>query len=134
MSDDFLSGCRKSQTAIKSFPTVVPAPDRRHTTSGGNHMKHSTKRALATVSLSGLALVSLSGVASAGEITGNGQLKTVKAASICAYSGQNDGFHIPRLAVNDADAARRVQNYGTDKKFLPLPKGTPGMACKPGGE
>jgi hypothetical protein len=97
-------------------------------------MKHSTKRALATASITGLAVVGLSGVASAGEITGNGTLKTVKAASICAYSGQNDGFHLESEAVDEADAARRVQNYGTDKKFLPLPKGTPGMACRPGGE
>ncbi len=97
-------------------------------------MDLSTKRALATASISGLALVSLSGVASAGEITGNGRLKTVKAASICAYSGQNDGYHLESEAVDEADAGRRVQNYGTDKKFLPLPKGTPGMACRPGGE
>ena len=97
-------------------------------------MKHGTKRALATASLSGLALVSLSGVASAGEITGNGTLKTVKAASICAYSGQNDGWHLESEATSDEDRLVRVQNYGTDKKFLPLPKGAPGMACRPGGE
>lgn len=101
-------------------------------------MKLSTKRTLATASISGLALVSLSGVASAGEITGNGTLKPVNGASICAYSGQNDGWHIPALAMGPEDAANRVQNWGRDREFLinvvGLPKNTPGMACRPGAE
>lgn len=101
-------------------------------------MKLSTKRALATVSITGAALVSLSGVASAGEITGNGTLKTVKAASICAYSGQNDGYHLASEATSPQDALTRVQNWGTDREFLinvvGLPKNTPGLACRPGAE
>ena len=50
--------------------------------------------------------------ASAGEITGNGELKNVPAKSICAYSGQNDGYHIPELAHDEDDAAMRVQSFG----------------------
>ena len=98
-------------------------------------MHRSTGRAFAAVSISAVAFVALgAGTASAGEITGNGTLKTVKAASICAYSGQNDGWHLESEATSDEDRLVRVQNYGTDKKFLPLPKGAPGMACRPGGE
>ena len=102
-------------------------------------MHRSTGRAFAAVSISAVAFVALgAGTASAGEITGNGTLKTVKAASICAYSGQNDGWHIPELAMGPEDAANRVQNWGRDRRFLidvvGVPKNLPGMACRPGSE
>jgi hypothetical protein len=102
-------------------------------------MRKSTgRRAFATVSITAIALVSLgTGTAAAGEITGNGTLKPVKGKSICAYSGQNDGYHIPEHAHGDEDAAQRVQNYGHEHKFLTqvlgLPKGLPGLACNPSG-
>jgi hypothetical protein len=52
------------------------------------------------------------GTATAGEVTGNGTLKDVKANSICAYSGQNDGFHDPTHAEFPGDELNRVQSYG----------------------
>ena len=71
------------------------------------------------------------GTAGAGEITGNGNYKPVKAQSICAYSGQNDGFHDLAHAESPADALSRVQSYGqiirtgeTLPSFL-----RPGSAC-----
>jgi hypothetical protein len=73
------------------------------------------------------------GVASAGEITGNGKYinnDMPHSNSICSYSGQNDGFHDPSKAENAADAAMRVQSYGQivkagGKAFAP----SPGVAC-----
>lgn len=51
------------------------------------------------------------GPAAAGEITGNGTLKQVRAQSICAYSGQNDGYHVPALREDEHDTGR-VQSFG----------------------
>lgn len=73
------------------------------------------------------------GVASAGEITGNGTLKTVQANSWCAYSGQNDGYHIPSHQEGPDDTGR-VQSYGQivragGKAFAP----SPGQSCNPNG-
>ena len=101
-------------------------------------MKRSTGRAFAAVSISAVAFVALgAGTAWAGEITGNGTLKAVNGKSICAYSGQNDGFHIEAEAHGPEDAAMRVQSYGHEHKFLTevlgLPKGLPGLACNPSG-
>ncbi len=45
------------------------------------------------------------GGASAGEITGNGKEKEVKANSICAYSGLNDEI--------TPDEPGKIQNWGT---------------------
>ncbi len=95
-------------------------------------MSHrSIRRAFATVSITGLAVVAIgAGPASAGEITGNGTLKPVNGKSECAYSGQNDGYHAGTEAM-------RVQSYGQEHKFLTevlgLPKGLPGLACNPSG-
>ena len=73
-------------------------------------------------------LVAGAGSASAGEITGNGEPLDVKGASICAYSGQNDGFH-----TQDPDDTDRVQSFGQlVKAYGPL-GGIPGMACNPNG-
>lgn len=49
-----------------------------------------------------------SGVASAGEITGNGRLKEVKANSICAFSGLNDEI--------TEEEPFKTQNWGTIPK------------------
>ena len=70
-------------------------------------------------------------VAFAGEITGNGQLKEVKGASECAFSGQNDGFHIPELAEDEFDASQRVQSFGQIVRFVGPIGGVPGAACNP---
>lgn len=48
------------------------------------------------------------GVASAGEITGNGKEKVVKANSICAFSGLNDEI--------TAEEPGKIQNWGTIPK------------------
>jgi hypothetical protein len=91
-------------------------------------------RAVAGSSLCALALVGTAGAASAGEITGNGKFKDVKGKSICAYSGQNDGYHDPTHQEFPGDNAR-VQSYGQLVKaglkgMLP----NPGMACNPNNE
>ncbi len=96
------------------------------------------QRAVACSSIAAVALVGVgAGTASAGEITGKGKLKPVNGTSECAYSGQNDGFHIPQLADGPEDAATRVQNYGHSHRFLTevfgLPKGLPGYACNRSG-
>lgn len=70
-------------------------------------------------------VVAGAGAASAGEITGNGKPVPApeRAASICAYSGQND---------DTAEEPGRTQSYGQLvrqglKPFLPKP----GIACNP---
>lgn len=97
--------------------------------------KNLLQRAMVGASVCAIAVVGLgAGSASAGEITGNGKpvpssttvvmdgetFTLLKGNSICAYSGLNDGA---------ADEGVRVQNYGTDKKLFPIPKGFPGIAC-----
>ncbi len=64
--------------------------------------------------------------ASAGEITGNGKPITVKGASECAYSGQNDGFH-----AGDPTDPGRVQSFGQIVKVAGPQGGIPGFACNP---
>lgn len=89
------------------------------------------KRSLVVGALSATALGTLgAGSASAGEITGNGTLKPVVANSICAYSGQNDAFHIASHAEFPGDELNRVQSYGQivragGKAEAP----SPGFAC-----
>jgi len=72
-----------------------------------------------------------SSVAFAGEITGNGKLKDVKGRSECAFSGQNDGFHIPAEADDEFDAMQRVQSFGQIVRFVGPIGGVPGAACNP---
>lgn len=78
-----------------------------------------------------VAVGGLGGPASAGEITGNGKLKEVKGKSACAYSGQNDGYHIPELAEDEADARTRVQSFGQIVRQIGPIGGIPGSACNP---
>lgn len=68
--------------------------------------------------------------ASAGEITGNGRLLEVKGQSICAYSGQNDGFHDPQYQHGPDDTGR-VQSFGQVVKAYGPMGGVPGTACNP---
>lgn len=91
-------------------------------------------RAVAGSSLFALALVGGAGAASAGEITGNGKSKPVHGKSICAYSGQNDGFHDSTHQEFPGDNAR-VQSYGQlVKAGLKGALPNPGMACNPNNE
>lgn len=78
----------------------------------------------------GLVLAS-AGVASAGEITGNGRLKPVQGNSLCAYSGQNDGYHIPALQHPPGIDTGRVQSYGQIVKVVGGTKGGAGRSCNP---
>jgi hypothetical protein len=89
------------------------------------------QRSLVGAAVIAFAVGGVGGTASAGEITGNGQLKEVKGKSICAYSGQNDGFHIPELAEDEIDAATRVQSYGQIVRHTGRLPFTPGQACNP---
>lgn len=90
-------------------------------------------RHILAASLGALALVAAgAGSASAGEITGNGTppggdgLGSQHAASICAFSGQND---TPNA---EGPEGGRVQNYGHVVKYLPPGvHGIPGTACNP---
>jgi hypothetical protein len=91
-------------------------------------------RAVAGSSLCALALVGTAGAASAGEITGNGKFKPVNGKSICAFSGQNDGYHDPEHQDFPGDNAR-VQSYGQlVKAGLRGQVPNPGMACNPNNE
>lgn len=75
----------------------------------GRHLRS----AVVTGALCAIGVVGIgTGTATAGEITGNGTYKVVRANSICAYSGQNDGFHDPTHAESPEDARQRVQSYG----------------------
>lgn len=82
--------------------------------------------------VTGVAALLMAGAtaASAGEITGNGTLLDVKGASICAYSGQNDGFHDPQYQHGPDDTGR-VQSFGMYVKALGPMGGVPGTTCNP---
>jgi hypothetical protein len=92
-------------------------------------------RSVLAASLGGLALVAAgSSSAFAGEITGNGNppggdgLGSQHAASICAFSGQNDTPNAP------GPEGGRTQNYGQLVAHGYLPPGVhgvPGTACNP---
>ncbi len=70
------------------------------------------------------ALAGTAGAVSAGEITGNGELKEVHGKSICAYSGQNDGYHIPELAEpEELPNPPRVQSFGAIVSSITKGKG-----------
>ena len=79
------------------------------------------RRLLAAVSVAAMMALGTSG-ALAGEITGQGQLKTVHANSPCAFSGQED----LQWFTDDSDAVpldnpvkgqpNRVQNWGHTKQ------------------
>ena len=81
------------------------------------------------------------GSALAGEVTGNGKLKTVQGHSFCAFSGQED----LQWFTDDGDTVRlenpvkgvpgHSQNWGQNSKeqraFLTSIGFNPGIACNP---
>jgi hypothetical protein len=104
---------------------------------------HTTKRsrvALAVASAT-VAISLAAGAAFAGEITGNGQLKTVNGRSFCAYSGQED----LQWYTTNADTTLRTdptrgdpghsQSWGqldqATRDYLTSIGLNPGMACNP---
>ena len=96
-------------------------------------MKGSIGKTLAVTAICATALIGAgAGPALAGEITGNyqpppegqteplkGKYIQVNSKSLCAFSGQNDGFHDPAMAEGEIDAATRVQSLGQIKRTLP---------------
>jgi hypothetical protein len=74
------------------------------------------------------------GSAFAGEITGNGKWiagseeAPLNGKSECAYSGQNDEFHL----FPDEDWPR-TQSWGFDFARQGVHMGVPGFACNPSG-
>ena len=86
------------------------------------------RRFVAAVSVAAMMALGASG-ASAGEITGNGQLKTVNGNSPCAYSGQED----LQWYTDDSDTTlldnpvrgvpAHSQNWGKTKQALGLTGG-----------
>jgi hypothetical protein len=76
-------------------------------------------------------LAASAGVASAGEITGNGRYRVgeenpLQGRSICAYSGLNDEFV---LGLPGGAEEGRTQNWGHVQQFV---RGASGGAEKPG--
>jgi hypothetical protein len=85
----------------------------------------------------------------AGEMTGNGtplwtsgdfdsEHHTLHGKSLCAFSGQNDGFHHEELVEEEipGDADARVQSWGQIPKQVrdTFPSYEhPGNACNPNG-
>jgi len=68
------------------------------------------RKPLAAAALAAAIVVVTGGVASAGEITGNGKptpINSFRAGSICAFSGQNDDPNEPGLFNGG-----RVQSFG----------------------
>lgn len=95
-----------------------------------------------------MALTLGASAAFAGEMTGNGkplwtsgdftsEHHTLHGKSLCAFSGQNDGFHYPDLAEFPGDENNRVQSWGQipkeDRDEFPDYL-HPGNACNPNGE
>ena len=102
--------------------------------------RKATRLFLATGTVAALLAFS-AGSALAGEVTGNGKLKTVQGHSFCAYSGQED----LQWFTTDDDTVRlenpvkgfpnHSQNWGQNSKeqraFLTSIGFNPGIACNP---
>jgi hypothetical protein len=81
------------------------------------------------ISVAALALSLSAGIATAGEITGNGKsLEPLHANSICAYSGLND------KTAGQGPVDERVQSYGWVVRDAGggVLRGIPGTACRGG--
>jgi hypothetical protein len=81
------------------------------------------------ISVAALALSLSAGIATAGEITGNGKsLEPLHANSICAYSGLND------KTAGEGPVDERVQSYGWVVRSVGggVLGGIPGTACRGG--
>lgn len=89
------------------------------------------KRAIAIASCTGALLAVNVGMATAGEITGNGKFLEMNGKSICSFSGLNDD-------PEEEGASGRTQNWGQiDKQTRGFLTGIgfhPGDACNPTNE
>jgi hypothetical protein len=99
------------------------------------------RRLLVVIGATIIALGVTAGVASAGEITGNGKLLNVNGRSACAFSGQED----LQFYEDDADTILKVAptkgDPGHAQSWGQIPKDTrdflstiglhPGTACNP---
>ncbi len=88
------------------------------------------KRAIAIDSCTGALLAMNVGMATAGEITGNGKFLEMNGKSICSFSGLNDD---PEGEDPANGPPGRTQSYGQDVRmgmFEPA-QFNPGDACNP---
>jgi len=105
---------------------------------------HKTNRAISKLALAtgvaALALTMATSAVFAGEITGNGTLKTVNGRSFCAFSGQEDlqwytdDTDTTRLANPVKGVPGHAQSWGQIPKSVrdTLPAAMhPGIACNP---
>lgn len=91
------------------------------------------KRALAITAVATLMSIGIAPAAQAGEVTGNGKPTPVDryvAASICAFSGQDDVDEEEDPNDPMTDDFGRTQNWGQIPKQYR--EGNPGMFCRPG--
>lgn len=88
------------------------------------------KRAIAIASCTGALLAVNVGMATAGEITGNGKFLEMNGKSICSFSGLND---VPD--GSDGGTAGRTQSFGQEVRAGLSPRlFNPGLACNPTNE
>jgi hypothetical protein len=94
------------------------------------------RKAVIASAVGAMALVSLSGTAFAGEITGNGKPTQgpAHANSICVFSGHNDDPTAPLDGSGPNGPGGMSQSFGQDVKLgLANPhQFNPGAACGPG--
>ena len=103
---------------------------------------HSTRSGRITLAAGAAALAGMAaGAVSAGEVTGNGDLKEVNGRSFCAFSGQED----LQWFTDDGDTVRlenpvkggpgHAQNWGqipkADPRVPDVDRQNPGIACNP---
>ena len=79
-------------------------------------------------------VVSAAGMASGGEVTGNGRPIEVHGASICAFSGLDDVDEGEDPNDPTTDDFGRTQNFGQIARYVQGPMGGAGGACRPGSE
>jgi len=106
------------------------------------------RRSLLIVALAALMVMAFGASAAlAGEITGNGtplwtvggvedEHHEIHGKSLCAFSGQNDGYHLESQAHDEFDALQRTQSWGQIPNFIrkQLRAGGveyPGFLCNP---
>ena len=105
------------------------------------HTRTKTARFAIVIGATAALLTISGGSVLAGEITGNGQLKTVHGASFCAYSGQedlqffyDDGDTLPKPVATKGDPGH-AQSWGQIPKsvrdYLTTQGLNPGIACNP---
>lgn len=91
------------------------------------------KKLLGVSLATGMLLVSAAGVASAGEVTGNGRTIEVHGRSVCAFSGLDDVDAGEDPTDPTTDDFGRTQNMGQIVRYVGSIGGA-GAMCRPGAE